>query len=70
MKKRYVTPVMRVKAIDEQSSILAGSDESKANGLSESGNGNYEQSNVTGGSSVTSSQVLAKPWSWDDGEAE
>lgn len=68
MKKRYVTPVMRVKAIDEQSSILAGSDESKA-GFFESDN-SYKQSNVTEGSSVTSSQVLAKPWSWDDGEAE
>jgi hypothetical protein len=70
MKKRYVTPVMRVMAIDEQSSILVGSTESKATGFLESGDGNYEQSNVTGGTSVTSPQVLAKPWSWDDGEAE
>lgn len=66
MKKRYVTPVMRVKAIDEQSSILAGSDESKA-GFFESADG-YEQTDVTEGSSVTSSQVLAKPLLWDDGE--
>lgn len=68
MKKRYVTPVMRVKAIDEQSSILAGSDESNA-GFFESADG-YEQTDVTDGSSVTSSQVLAKPLLWDDGEAE
>jgi len=68
MKKRYVTPVMRVKAIDEQSSILAGSDESKA-GFFESADG-YEQTDVTDGSSVTSSQVLAKPLLWDDGEDE
>lgn len=68
MKKRYVTPVMRVKAIDEQSSILAGSDESKA-GFFESADG-YEQTDVTEGSSVTSSQVLAKPLLWDDGEDE
>lgn len=64
MKKRYVTPVMRVKAIDEQSSILAGS-----TGFSKSANG-YEQTDVTEGSSVTSSQVLAKPLLWDDGEDE
>ena len=52
----------------EQSSILAGSDESKA-GFFESADG-YEQTDVTDGSSVTSSQVLAKPLLWDDGEAE
>lgn len=68
MKKRYVTPVMRVKTIDEQFSMLAGSDESKA-GFFESADG-YEQTDVTDGSSVTSSQVLAKPLSWDDGEDE
>lgn len=68
MKKIYESPVTCIKTIDEQLFMLADSDESKA-GFFESADG-YEQTDVTDGSSVTSSQVLAKPLLWDDGEAE
>ncbi len=66
MKEVYTTPTTRVKIIDEQSSMLAASNQPKTGFFKEGDK--YEQTDVTDGASVTASQVLAKPMFWDDSE--
>jgi hypothetical protein len=64
MKKTYIAPATRVKSVNEQTSMLAASN----NGLIQSGD-NFKQSDITdnGGFMPKGSDALSKPnMFWED----
>lgn len=67
MKKKYISPVVRIKAIEIEPSVMAASTDSKQ-GFFEKSDKGFIQNDATDGSSVKGSEVLAKPMFWDDSE--
>ena len=69
MKKKYITPEVRVRAIDTGDSMMAASTGSeKGFVVKENDLNSFIQKDATDGSSVKGSEVLAKPMFGDDSE--